>query len=164
MKCRWLFMCGIYRPLCQLAHQIIWHLKPWHDCSRVQMDRAASVKTVTGGLWASVLMRCSMDELRLRMRVLGLWSSHMQTSWITRYIVQVELKIYIAEVLKVRKLLGNYAITSDTRRCSESAYICQLMADALWEGHTLLKTGLSACTHASENSISTSFTLFTWRI
>jgi len=43
------------------------------------------------------------------------------------------------------------------------------MADALWEGHTLLKTGLSAHTHTaetdkSENSISASFTPFTWRI
>jgi len=45
------------------------------------------------------------------------------------------------------------------------------MADALWEGHTLLKTGLSAHrhtdrqtdrqTHKSENSISASFTPFT---
>ena len=40
------------------------------------------------------------------------------------------------------------------------------MADALWEGHTLLRTGLSAHrhTHRSENSISASFTPFTWRI
>jgi len=44
------------------------------------------------------------------------------------------------------------------------------MADALWEGHTLLKTGLSAHRHTdrqtdtSENSISASFTRFTWRI
>jgi len=44
------------------------------------------------------------------------------------------------------------------------------MADALWEGHTLLKTGLSAHTQThthtdkSENSISASFTPFTWRI
>jgi len=48
------------------------------------------------------------------------------------------------------------------------------VADALWEGHTLLKTGLSTHrhtnrqtdrqTHKSENSISVSFTPFTWRI
>jgi len=44
------------------------------------------------------------------------------------------------------------------------------MADALWKGHTLLKTGLSAHRHTdrqtdkSENSISASFTPFTWQI
>jgi len=46
------------------------------------------------------------------------------------------------------------------------------MADALWKGHTLLKTGLSAHrhthtdrqTHKSENSIFYSFTPFSWRI
>jgi len=41
------------------------------------------------------------------------------------------------------------------------------MADALWEGHTLLKTGLSGHRHTqtdrSENGISASFTPFTWR-
>jgi len=35
------------------------------------------------------------------------------------------------------------AVFHITRRRSESAYISQV-ADALWEGHTLLKTGLSA--------------------
>jgi len=46
------------------------------------------------------------------------------------------------------------------------------MVDALWEGQTLLKTGLSAHRHThrqtyrhkSDNSISASFTPFTWRI
>ena len=48
------------------------------------------------------------------------------------------------------------------------------LAGALWEGHTLLKTGLSARAHThrqtdrqtdnSENIISASFTPFTWRI
>ena len=46
------------------------------------------------------------------------------------------------------------------------------MADALWEGHTLLKAGPSAHRHThtdrqtdkSENSISASFTPFTWQI
>jgi len=49
-------------------------------------------------------------------------------------------------------------------------------ADALWEGQTLLKSGPLGCsrthrntdththTHKSENSISASFTPFTWRI
>jgi len=48
------------------------------------------------------------------------------------------------------------------------------MADELWEGHTLLKTGVltdtqtetrtDRQTHKSENSISASFTPFNWRI
>ena len=39
-------------------------------------------------------------------------------------------------------------------------------ADELWKGNTLLKTGVltDTQTHKSENSISASFTPFTWRI
>ena len=45
-------------------------------------------------------------------------------------------------------------------------------ADELWDGHTLLKTGVlrhtrahtHTQTHKSENSVSASFTPFTWRI
>ena len=42
-----------------------------------------------------------------------------------------------------RSVLFSPRRTIITRRRSESAYIRQV-ADALWEGHTLLKTGLSA--------------------
>ena len=77
----------------------------------------------------------------------------------------------------------------ETRRRSESAYIRQdgsedgdglvremgcmgEVADAMWEVHTLLKTGLSAHrqtqtdrqTDRSKNSISASFPPFTWRM
>ena len=37
-------------------------------------------------------------------------------------------------------------------------------ADAVWEGHTLLKTGVHTDRHKSENSVSASVTMFTWRI
>jgi len=77
-------------------------------------------------------------------------------------------------------LIEWHYLEGDKRQCMAMQLMSQLkeMADALWEGHTLLKTGLSAHRHIhththrqtdrqtdrSENSISTSFTPFTWRI
>ena len=97
---------------------------------------------------------------------------HIRLNWLEHSWSKILIQHFMIIWLTDKKIPALPRKTHATRRRSESAYICQVrkMADALWEGHTLLKTGLSVHrhtdrqTHKSENRISASFTPFTWRI
>jgi len=124
---------------------------------------------------------CSLGSLELAPQMAS-WSVHPflqgTWSWPMHRPNCISTCIGIASIYALHAVILQCGLTimiMITRRHSESAYIRQVigwgreMADVLWEGHTLLKTGLSAHrqtdthSHKSENSISASFTPFTFR-